>query len=250
MTDGLTARQTSLLKTIIDEYISTAEAVGSENLDKKYNLGVSPATIRNEMSTLTKAGYLKQPHTSAGRIPTPRAMKFYIDQLMEEKKMSLVDEVKAKEEVWDSRDDIDELMDEATHAIASRTKSLAVAALKDSSAPSGKRDRFWQAGHSYVFDNPEFAEMQACQNLFSIFDEFDKLDRLFFGFESTSPLEVLFGEEIGWPELIPTGIVSTHFSIHGKPGALGVIGPARADYSTVIPILRYFGGLIEEVANK
>ena len=63
MTDSLTARQTSLLKTIIDEYITTAEAVGSENLDKKYNLGVSPATIRNEMVALTRTGYLKQPHT-------------------------------------------------------------------------------------------------------------------------------------------------------------------------------------------
>lgn len=69
MTDGLTARQTQILKALIDEYISTAQAVGSEPLDKKYNLGVSPATIRNEMVALTHAGYLKQLHTSAGRVP-------------------------------------------------------------------------------------------------------------------------------------------------------------------------------------
>jgi heat-inducible transcriptional repressor len=250
MADGLTSRQTQILKTIIDEYIATAEPVGSEAMDKKYNLGVSPATIRNEMVTLTKAGYLKQLHASAGRIPTPTAMKFYINQLMEEKQMSLVDEVKAKEEVWDSRSDIDELMDEATHALANRTKSLSVAALKDADAHSGKKDRFWQAGQSYIFQNPEFAEMAACQSLFSIFDEFDKLDRLFFGMtESSSPLEVLFGEELGWPELALTGVIATHFNIKGKPGAIGVIGPARSNYGTVIPILRYFGNLIEEVGN-
>jgi heat-inducible transcriptional repressor len=243
MTDGLTSRQTQILKTLIDEYIATAEAVGSEALDKKYNLGVSPATIRSEMVTLTKAGYLKQPHASAGRIPTPLAMKFYINQLMEEKQMSLVDEVKAKEEVWDSRDDIDELMDEATRALAGRTRSLAIAAIKD------KKDRFWQAGHSYIFNNPEFAEMAVCQSLFSVFDEFDKLDRLFFGLQSTSPLEVLFGEELGIPGLMPTGIIATHFNVKGKPGAIGIIGPARANYGTVIPILRYYGNLIEEVAN-
>lgn len=250
MADGLTTRQTQLLKTIIDEYITTAEPVGSENLDKKYNLGVSPATIRNEMVSLTKSGYLKQPHTSAGRIPTPVAMKFYIDQLMEEKQMSLVDEVKAKEEVWDSRDDIDELMEEATKALASRTRSLSVAALKDPSAQAGKKDRFWHAGHSYIFQNPEFSDVVTCQSLFSIFEEMDKLDKLFFGIESASPLEVLFGEELGMPELAPAGIVATHFKIKGKPGALGVIGPARISYSTVIPILRYFGNLIEEVANQ
>ncbi len=253
MTDGLTARQTSLLKTIIDEYITTADAVGSENLDKKYNLGVSPATIRNEMVALTHAGYLKQPHTSSGRVPTPQAMKFYIDQLMEEKQMSLVDEVKAKEEVWDSRNKVDDLMDEATRVLADRTKSLAVGALKNPTSPKGLRgakDKFWHAGHSYVFNNPEFAEMAVCQSLFSIFEEFDKLDRLFFGFPSTSPLDVLFGEELGWPELTTAGIVSTHFMVHGNPGALGIIGPARADYSTVIPILRYFGNMVEEVANS
>ncbi|KKS00312.1 MAG: heat-inducible transcription repressor HrcA, heat-inducible transcriptional repressor [Microgenomates group bacterium GW2011_GWC1_41_20] len=244
MTDGLTSRQTQILKTIIDEYIATAEPVGSEALDKKYNLGVSPATIRNEMVSLTKLNFLKQPHASAGRIPTPVAMKFYINQLMEEKQMSIVDEVKAKEEVWDSRDDLDELMDEATHALASRTKSLSVAAIKD------KKDRFWYAGHSYVFQNPEFSDVLTCQNLFSVFEELDDLDRLFFGYESTSPLEVLFGEELGIPGLAPTGIVSTHFNIRGKKGALGIIGPARANYGTVIPILRYFGNLIEEVANK
>ena len=65
MTDSLTSRQTQILKTIIDEYIETAEPVGSDALDKKYNLGVSPATIRNEMVALTKSGYLRQPHTSA-----------------------------------------------------------------------------------------------------------------------------------------------------------------------------------------
>ena len=76
MSDGLTARQTQILKCIIDEYIETAEAVGSEALEKKYSLGVSPATIRNEMASLTKLGFLRQLHTSAGRVPSPKAMKF------------------------------------------------------------------------------------------------------------------------------------------------------------------------------
>ncbi|MEK7470460.1 MAG: hypothetical protein AAB622_00425 [Patescibacteria group bacterium] len=251
MTDGLTARQTQILKTIIDEYIETAEAVGSENLDRKYNLGVSPATIRNEMAHLTKSGYLRQPHTSAGRIPSPLAIKFYINQLMEEKQMSLVDEVKAKEEMWDSRDDIDELMDEATKALSQRTKSMAFAEVKDpAKGGTGAKDRFWQAGHTYIFENPEFSNIRDCQNLFSIFNEMDKLDKIFFGSSQTqSTLDVLFGEELGWPGLEPAGIIATHFTIKGKRGALGIIGPARISYQTAIPILRYFGNLIEEVAN-
>ena len=116
--NALTSRQTQILKALIDEYIETAEPVGSGPLEKKYNLGVSPATIRNEMANLTRLGFLKQPHTSAGRIPTSGAMKFYVDQLMEEKQMSLAEEVKAKEEVWDERADFNKFLNES---LAGRT---------------------------------------------------------------------------------------------------------------------------------
>ncbi len=245
MTEGLTARQTQLLKAIIDEYIATASAVGSEALDRKYNLGISPATIRNEMVTLTKSGYLKQLHTSAGRVPTPVAMKFYIDQLMEEKQMSLVDEVRVKEEVWDSRNDLKDLMEEATHALAERTQSLAVSALGE-----GNDKKFWHSGYSYIFQNPEFSsDLGACSDLFSFLEQGDKLERLFFEISRpTSIMDVLFGEELGMPEIDTTGIVTTHFNVRGKPAMIGIIGPARLEFPTVIPVVRYFKNLIEEVA--
>lgn len=242
MTEGLTARQTQVLKALIDEYIEVTTPVGSENLDKKYNLGVSPATIRNEMVALTHLGYLKQPHTSSGRVPTPIAMKFYIDQLMEEKQMSLTEEVKTKEDVWDARKNIDSLLEEATHSLAKQTKSLAVAA-----TDGGK---FWHSGYANIFTNPEFADLHVCANLFSMLEEVDRMQELFFVKASSgSPIDVLFGEELGWPNLDPIGIVATHFNIYGKKGALGVIGPVRLSYSTIIPTLRYFKGLIEEVSK-
>jgi heat-inducible transcriptional repressor len=242
MSDALTARQAQILKALIDEYIETAQAVGSEVLEKKFNLGVSSATIRNEMVDLTKIGYLKQLHTSAGRVPTPKAMKFYIDQLMEEKQMSLTDEVKTKEEVWDSRADIDKLMEEATQALADRTESLSVAALDDG--------RTWHAGLANVFSNPEFADIAMCTNVFSFLEEARQMQELFFGrFPWGSSVEVLFGEELGWPGLEPVGVVATHFNSMGHKGALAVIGPTRLRYPTLIPILRYFGTLIEEVSK-
>jgi len=242
MAEGLTARQTQILKALIEEYIETAQAVGSEALDKKYNLGVSPATIRNEMVALTKLGYLRQLHTSAGRVPSPTAMKFYIDQLMEERQMSLADEVKTKEEVWDARNDLDELLNEATHALAERTKSLAIAATDEG--------KVWHAGYANVFANPEFSDLRTCANLFSFIEEAQSLHELFFERAmSGSPIDVLFGEELGWPELAPMGVVATHFSARGRKGALGIIGPVRLSYPTIIPTLRYFKNLIEEVSR-
>lgn len=194
------------------------------------------------MNILTKNGYLKQPHTSAGRIPTPLAMKFYIDQLMEERQMSLSEEVKTKEEVWDSRKNLDSLLEEATKVLAIRTKNLAVAATDDG--------KVWHAGFSNVFLNPEFADIETCSNVFSLIEEVDRMTELFFEKAiSGSPIDVLFGEELGWPGFSPIGIVATHFSVHGKNAALGVIGPVRLSYPTVIPILKYFRNLMQEVAH-
>jgi transcriptional regulator of heat shock response len=241
MAIALTARQTQILKAIVDEYISTAEPVGSSSLDKKYNLGVSPATIRAEMAELTKMKYLKQPHTSAGRIPTPHAMKFYINQLMEEKHLGVVDEVKAKEEVWDSRNDFDKLMSEAAHSLAKATHSLAIAVTDDGDV--------WKAGMQNIFDNPEFTDLVVCQNIFSMIDQIDRLHELFFErLTGLTPVEILFGSEMSWPTLGDIGVVATRFNANGRQGAIGVIGPFRTAPS-MIPSVRYFKTLIEELTQ-
>ena len=80
--DSMNDRKLEILKAIISDYVTTGEPVGSRTLAKKYDLGISPATIRNEMSDLEEMGYLEQPHTSAGRIPSSRGYRVYVDQLM------------------------------------------------------------------------------------------------------------------------------------------------------------------------
>lgn len=76
-------RKCRVLQAIVDDYISTAEPVGSRAIARRYNLGVSPATIRNEMADLEEWGYLEQPHTSAGRVPSDKGYRYYVDNLME-----------------------------------------------------------------------------------------------------------------------------------------------------------------------
>jgi len=241
--ETLSIRQTQLLKAIIDEYIDTAEPVGSVNLERKYNLGVSPATIRNEMSTLTEKGFLRQPHTSAGRVPTPIAMKFYINQLMDEKAISVTDEVHAKESIWDSRDNILELLNEATHNLSDKTDLLAIAVLDDGTIAS--------YGHSTLFHNPEFYDYQVVQSLFNVIEERKRMHKLFFEhLTGMTPIEVLFGEELGWDFFEPIGIVASRFQAGSHEGAIGVLGPARLNYSRVIPMVRYFGRIIAEITHE
>lgn len=84
----LDERKCKILQAIIDDYISTAEPIGSRTIARKYNMGVGPATIRNEMADLEILGYLEQPHTSAGRIPSAKGYRFYVDCLMSRPELS------------------------------------------------------------------------------------------------------------------------------------------------------------------
>ncbi len=86
----LNERKLKILQAIIQDYIETAEPVGSRTLSKKYDLGVSPATIRNEMADLEELGYIIQPYTSAGRIPSDKGYRLYVDQFMSLKKKKTI----------------------------------------------------------------------------------------------------------------------------------------------------------------
>jgi len=80
---SLTERQKRILESIIKDYVSTAEPVGSRAMVRKHGLNISAATVRNEMADLEEMGYLEQPHTSAGRIPSEKGFRYYVDYMME-----------------------------------------------------------------------------------------------------------------------------------------------------------------------
>lgn len=83
----LDERKIKILSAIVDDYIATAEPIGSRTIARKYRIGISPATIRNEMADLEELGYLSQPHTSAGRVPSNKGYRFYVDFLMPDAKL-------------------------------------------------------------------------------------------------------------------------------------------------------------------
>jgi heat-inducible transcriptional repressor len=237
----LTERQTKILKSIVEEYMESGEPVGSETLEKKYELGVSPATIRNEMVKLTEVGYLKQPHASAGRVPTKQAFKLYVSQLMEEKQLSVAEEVAAKEKIWDSRFDFDQLMHEAVKALAERTHALALAAVEEGN--------IYHAGYANILSMPEFYDIDVTRTVLSIIEEINEVRKLFEKSFGEGPIHLLLGDELGYEYLEPCGMVFTTFDAGPKKrGSLGIIGPNRLDYPRVVPLVRYFGDLVEELA--
>lgn len=123
----LTERQLNILKAIVKDYVETAEAVGSRTISKKYDFGISAATIRNEMSDLEDMGYLVQPHTSAGRIPTKKGYMLYVDSLMGNRELEENEKEMLRKCVENNFNRVDDLLDELSKILSSITNYTTVA---------------------------------------------------------------------------------------------------------------------------
>ena len=128
---GLSERKLKILHAIIQNYLETGEPVGSRTISKYTDLNLSSATIRNEMADLEELGYILQPHTSAGRIPSDQGYRLYVDMLMEEKEQELTE---MQEQMLDKADRIEQLLSQAAKVLASSTNYATMVSTPVSSA--------------------------------------------------------------------------------------------------------------------
>lgn len=122
----LSDRERAVLAILIDHYIRTAEPVGSRTIATKYNLGVSPATIRNTLSDLEDQGLITQPHTSAGRIPTDRGYRIYVDKMLKSRKLSALDREKIKRELAIDYNAIEDILEQTSRVLARISSQIGV----------------------------------------------------------------------------------------------------------------------------
>ncbi len=123
---ALNERKIKILQAIINDYIETAEPVGSRTIAKKYNLGISSATIRNEMSDLEEMGLILQPHASAGRIPSDMGYRLYVDHLMQKHELGEKEKTVMQSVIANNISQIDYLMEETAKAISHLTNYTAI----------------------------------------------------------------------------------------------------------------------------
>lgn len=242
--DDISQRQIDILRSIIKEYSESGEPVGSDILEKKYKLGVSPATIRNEMVVLAKKGYIKKAHFSSGRIPSAKGFRFYINKLMKEKELSTADEVAYKNSIWDERSERHKLLSQATKVLAHRTGLVSVAA-----TDSGD---MYYSGLSNVLHIQEFIDREIEKYLFERLEEIQYWERLLTrlqGFEGD--LYYLLGDDdVSDPMYESCASIFAEFESDKTKGFIGVIGPKRMHYEIISPQIKYFSTLLEEIIKN
>jgi heat-inducible transcriptional repressor len=135
--ESLSTRKEEILGIVVREYIATAKPVGSDTIRQNYSLGISAATIRNEFVELTEMGYLMQPHTSAGRVPTAKGYRYFVEKLMEESELSVSEQLLIRHQFHQISQDLDQWMKLAAAVLAHVSQSASLIA-----APQARQARF------------------------------------------------------------------------------------------------------------
>ncbi len=245
MSTKLTERQEKILDVTVREYVSSAQPVSSQELLKKHNFGVSPATIRTEMQKLTDNGFLLQPHISAGRVPTDKGYRFFVNNLLNKEKPSFAKATEGKgvnNELaladWggNETDDTFKFIQNLTKHLAEETGSLALNYIED-------EDIFWKEGWEEVLREPEFKERD---NIIDFTRLLENLEQHIDDTKKEQGLSVYIGGENPYPKAKNFTVISSRYHLpNGEKGVISIIGPKRMEYDKNISLINSLMKLLD-----
>jgi heat-inducible transcriptional repressor len=219
----LTKRQEQLLGIIVEEYVRSAEPVGSKFLSENFELGVSPATIRSEMVILEKLGLIQAMHTSAGRLPTENGYRYYIKNILPN---ANIKENSVRSAVQEN--------DEAEQVLKSLAKRL-VELSGETAIVTFDSERSYYTGVSELFHKPDFNDMERVRSLSDLVDRFDDVMHSMSSLINDYP-EVFIGTNNPFGDQMATVVVRYKLP-NNKEGMLGLVGPIRMDYAKNLALI-------------
>lgn len=233
----MTDRQAKLLSAIVEQYAEIAAPVGSITLAKLF--GVSSATIRSDMAQLETDGFIAQPHTSAGRVPTDKGYRFYVNMLTEQNaETPLLDRsARAIDARVASTDRTDRAIRSAVDSLVDLTHNLGLATIGD---------QLYMSGMANLFAQPEFID--SSKNVQRIAQLLDNLEPWLRETAPNEPLNVYIGAENPIGKSSSASLIISRFrSPYSDRSYIGVLGPTRQDYARVMRLVRHTGAMLEEV---
>lgn len=225
-------RKRKILKAIISHFIQTAEPVGSNTILISYQFHVSPATIRNDMMTLEHEGYIYQPHTSAGRIPTDKGYRLFVDEMADYKKARL-EAQKALKEIRQQYqvERVRERLYDAVSLLARATNSVSFATTPDN-------PRTFFLGMSNVMRQPEFYTNSIhASEVIEMLEHEDNFVKTLANLNINESIRTFIGEENILPQIQSCSIIVTKYKDQGFTGYTGILGPKRMNYAYNIVLL-------------
>jgi transcriptional regulator of heat shock response len=244
MTHELNERKQKILNAIVRDFQHTAEPVGSRTISRSYLNDFSPATIRNEMADLEEEGYIVQPHTSAGRIPTDRGYRFYVDRLMKAVHPSQREEELIKTSFHRKSLNLDEILHQTARLLSHALDYSAIVVNLGS-------HRIFSAGTANLLHQPEFRNLAKMQKMLELFEEEELLAEIVEEYSSPEKVTVHIGSENKIKEIRSCSIVVSSFEIdHEVAGGIGLIGPTRMYYNKSTSLVDYVAKELSAVLSR
>lgn len=239
----LTSRQEQILTAVIKGYTESASPVASNTLVKKYDFRLSPATIRTEMVRLEKNGFLCQPHTSAGRVPTDKGYRYFINKLMESYRLGRRDKNLIQRELVSLKAEYNRLVKTTAKLLSVMSDSLGMSSILD-------LELFYEVGINKLITKPEFSDSKNFTQITETLDWFDEnIESLFKSLSAKIP-QVYIGEENPLARTLPNkrpnySMVVAGFTFpSGEKGLVAIIGPKRMRYARNVSLVRYVTELL------
>jgi heat-inducible transcriptional repressor len=230
----LTQRQEEILKRLVEDYIELARPISSEFFEKRHKLKISPPTIRIEFQRLTRQGFLEKPHISAGRIPTDKAYRYFVDNFLEEKIFEV-------EKLIDG--EIDEelkLLQILTRNLSQISKSLIFGYIE-------KERMIFKEGWEEVLKEPEFLD-KGC--VFRFLDFLEELEREIEGLRLNSNIKIYIGKENPFKKGKDFTLIISRLRILNCDGVFALCGPKRMDYNKNIGLMNSLKRYFEKICRK
>ncbi len=221
-------------------YVETAEPVGSRYISRKLNL--SSATIRNVMADLEDLGYIMQPHTSAGRSPTDKGYRYYIESLMHVKNVNMLEAKRSvKDQYGVAVRSIEDILERTSYMISNVTNYVGLTL-------SSQYDKLYLDGTSHIIEQPEFRDLRKLYALLKCLEHKSELVDLLKNDFETDGVTIHIGKENFSNSLNDCSIVTKGYKVKGKAsGRLGVIGPKRMVYEKVIPMVEFLADTVTDI---
>lgn len=232
-------RQELVLEIIVRHYVETAEPVGSRYVSRK--LGLSSATIRNVMADLEENGLVTHPHTSAGRVPTDKGYRYYIESLMRVRSINehIIRDV--KQEYHAAMRSLEDVMERTSHLMSELTNYVGITLFP-------QYDRLYLEGASHIVEQPEFKDFKKLCNILRFLEAKKELLGLFRTDIGDDKLKIHIGKENKHGYLDECSVVTRGYKVKGKvSGTVGVLGPKRMVYDRVIPMVEYLADTVGEI---
>lgn len=236
------SRKKAVLAATINKYIKEPMPVASDEIASEFSL--SSATIRNIFAELEENGFLMQPYTSSGRIPTDKGYRYYVDFLLSQIELIGEEKCQIANEYTHEISRVEDVLEKTSEVVSTITRYASIVYSLD------RQEKYFYKGISFILELPEFQDLNQIRCFIKMIEEKEGLCGII-NRDFSEKVKLYIGEEMGCPEIKNCSLAVSCYKVKKRPvGRLAILGPRRMEYGHIIPTLEYVSDVLTNLLDE